>query len=109
MAPEAETEGQPTPEWNEAYLPPPWSAVQNEDGLWEVTCDGYNDEMPIVFAGTTSWPLSEADAHIGAAALDLREALQTMVDTYREGCDDQDEPDMIRKALRALAKSRGES
>jgi hypothetical protein len=101
----------PAPEWNEPFLPPPWSAVQNDDGLWEVTCDGYDDEMPIVFAGTASWPLSEADAHIGAAALDLRDALQEMIDTYWRGSEDSDDehaPSMVRKALRALAKSRGE-
>lgn len=108
MATDAEHEDETSREWNEAYSPPPWSAIE-EGGKWLVVCDGYNDETPTVFAGTEAWPLSEADAHLGAAALDLRDALQEMVDTYRDDCDDDDQPSMVRKALRALAKSRGES
>ena len=77
-------------EWPEAWSPPPWNAVQEEEtGLWQVVCDGYNDETPIVCAGTQSWPLIEADAHILAAALDLlelarkaRQKLATYVSVY---------------------------
>jgi len=64
-------------EWDKPYLPPPWSAVQDDEtGLWEVVCDGYDDEIPVVCAGTAAWPLSEADANILAASLDLLEALK---------------------------------
>lgn len=50
----------------------------------------------------------DANARLIAAAPDLYEALAEMVSTYREGGPDDSEPSMVRAALAALAKARGE-
>lgn len=110
---EIEDEGR---EWDKPYLPPPWSAVQDDEtGLWEVVCDGYDDEMPIVCAGTEAWPLSEADANILAASLDLLEALKAAVAlsdglAARNGWERLPEADAMLERMRAaIAKAEAPS
>lgn len=71
--------------WEHAWSPPPWNARQDDEtSLWQVVCDGYTDETPIICAGTPEWPLDEADAIRIAAVPQMLDALEAAERALRE-------------------------
>lgn len=83
------------PTWEENFQPPPWTAEPDEDfgpikGMedveaYHVVSHGYDDETPIVCAGTKHWPLWREQALILAASLDLLKVARVMLDHARSG------------------------
>lgn len=108
-----DTHEEDKPTWNEGFQPPPWSAEPDEDfgpveGLPDleaycVVSYGYNDEMPIVCAGTKNWPLWREQALILAAALELMAALRPLADLPIGG-EIEDDRDLViyRNADKAI-------
>lgn len=104
------------PTWDEGFQPPPWSAEPDEDfgpvpGLpdleaWHVVSHGYEDETPIVCAGTQNWPLWREQALILAAALDTlkvcRQLDQHWTEDFAGGPTGKKAMDVLDESTRSL-------
>ena len=106
-----DTHEEDKPIWNEGFQPPPWSAEPDEDfgheagvpnlEAYHVVSYGYDDEMPIVCAGTKNWPLWREQALILAAALDMLTVLREIQKLQTCG------PGMDARINAAIAKAEG--
>ena len=123
------------PIWEEAFQPPPWEAEVDEDfgpvegfspdDIYHVVAYGYDDETPVVCAGTKSWPLLREQALILAASLDslkvCRELDRHWTEDFPEGPDgkveilggagrlSEDTLAIWRSARAAIAKAEGKT
>lgn len=110
----AELNEEDKPVWNEAFLPPPWSAELAQDFVagdegddeYAVMSFGYDDETPVVCAGTKHWPLGREQALILAASLDTlkvcRDLDQHWTEDFADGPVGVKAMDVLDEGTRAL-------
>jgi hypothetical protein len=96
-----------TNETKAKWTPGPWRVDyqcrdDSGDERLAVFSFAFDDETPGVCAGTKTWPLTEGDADLIAAAPDLYEALAAIVEEYA-GISDA----WSRRARAALARAEG--
>lgn len=93
------------------FTPGPWEHKKDGDGEWRVRQKG---SVKKVLGGTTERPVCEvvntiADARLIAAAPDLLEALEQMIDEYGTAGDGWPRNNkVLRDARAAILKARGQ-
>lgn len=88
------------------HTPGPWTAIQVEGGEWTIWREGTNHFV----TETTGTMATEANARLIAAAPDLLEALEALVDPCDcYGRERGDHSVLCNRARDAIAKARGQA
>lgn len=94
------------------FTPGPWTAVRVASGDYRIQYNTRGNWLGLIYQDDENPDRVKADADVAAAAPELYEALELLVD-YAEGSEDpelfEEEHLRLNKARAALAKARGET